>query len=112
MGTLVRNGVKIGGTTVYVDSELSLSSTNAIENQTVTNSINQITPLTLEYNNTSTYAVNDYCIYNNILYRCITDISTAEDFTPAHWTATNITDDLITVNNTIGDINTVLEGVL
>lgn len=112
MGTLIRDGVKIGGTTVYVDSELSLSSTNAIENQTVTNSINQITPLTLEYNNTSTYAVNDYCIYNNTLYRCITDISTTEDFTPAHWISISITSDLTEINNTIGDINTVLEEVL
>lgn len=49
-----------------------------------------------EYDNTATYAVGDYCIYNNTLYRCTTAISTAEDFTPAHWTETSIDAELDT----------------
>ena len=111
MGVIIRDGIWYGGATP-IDTELSLSSPNPVENQIITNSINQITPLSLAYNNTSTYAVNDYCIYNNTLYRCITDISTAEDFTPAHWISISITSDLTEINNTIGDINTVLEEVL
>lgn len=99
MGTLIRNGVKIGGTTVYVDDTLSVSSTNAIQNNTITTKINQIAPLSLEYDDTATYNVNDYCVNNNILYRCTTAITTAESFNPAHWTATNITADLITLMN-------------
>lgn len=112
MGTLIRDGVKIGGTTVYVDSELSTLSTNAIQNNTVTNAINNITPLSLTYNNTSTYNVDDYCIYSNTLYRCTTAITTAENFDNTKWELTTITTDLTTILNTIGDINTVLEGVL
>ena len=112
MGYLVHNGVTIGGTTVYVDDELSLSSTNPVQNKIITQIINQIIPLASEYDNTATYNVNDYCIYNNNLYRCIVDITVAEEFTPAHWELTNIVTDLTTINNTIGDINTVLEGVL
>lgn len=46
------------------------------------------------YDNTATYAVGDICIYNNTLYECNTVISTAEDFTPAHWTAIAILDKL------------------
>lgn len=47
-----------------------------------------------EYDNTATYAVGDYCIYNNTLYRCTTAISTAEDFNPAHWTITSVTSEI------------------
>lgn len=43
------------------------------------------------YNSSSTYAVGDYCIYNNSLYRCTTAITTAEAFTVGHWTAVNVT---------------------
>jgi hypothetical protein len=125
MGAIIRDGIWYGGATV-IDNELSTTSENPVQNKIITtninqintninninNSINQITPSTLEYNNTSTYAVNDYCIYNNTLYRCITDISTAEDFTPAHWISISVTSDLTEINNTIGDINTVLEEVL
>lgn len=42
------------------------------------------------YDSTSTYAVGDLCIYNNTLYECNTAISTAENFTPAHWTQTSL----------------------
>ena len=54
-----------------------------------------------EYDNTATYAVGDYRIYNNTLYRCTTAISTAEDFTPAHWTETSIDAELAAANSAI-----------
>ena len=38
-----------------------------------------------EYSSSSTYAVGDYCINNNYLYRCTTAISTAEAWTSGHW---------------------------
>ena len=46
--------------------------------------------ITSEYSSSSTYAVGDYCIHDNVLYRCTTEISTAEAWTSAHWTATNV----------------------
>ena len=46
------------------------------------------------YDPTKTYAVGDYCIYNNTLYRCNTAITTAEAWTAAHWTATSIASEL------------------
>ena len=35
-----------------------------------------------------------YTYYNNNLYRCITPIATSETFTPAHWTAVKLGDDV------------------
>lgn len=46
------------------------------------------------YNPTSTYAVGDYCIYNDTLYKCNTAIVTGEAFTPAKWDVTNIAEEL------------------
>lgn len=46
------------------------------------------------YDNTATYAVGDYCIYGNTLYKCNTAITTAEEWNAAHWTATNVADEL------------------
>lgn len=47
-----------------------------------------------EYDNTSTYAVGDYCVYEGTLYVCNTAISTAEEWNATHWTATNVTDEI------------------
>lgn len=47
-----------------------------------------------EYDSTATYEIGDFCIYNNKLYRCITAISTAEAFTPAHWEETSVENEL------------------
>ena len=49
-----------------------------------------------EYDNTSTYAVGDFCVYEGTLYVCNTDISTAEEWNASHWTATNVTDEIPT----------------
>ena len=45
------------------------------------------------YDSTKTYAVDNYCIYNGQLYRCVTAITTAEAWTSAHWIETNILDE-------------------
>ena len=47
------------------------------------------------YNPLSSYAVGDYCIKDNALYKCNTPIgSGGEAWTAAHWTAVRITDEL------------------
>ena len=59
------------------------------------------------YSSVSTYAVGDYCIYNNILYRCKTAITTAESFNSSKWEATSILNEInnffpqISVQNTL-----------
>lgn len=43
-----------------------------------------------KYSTSATYAVGDYALYNNVLYRCNTAITTAESWTAAHWTAVKV----------------------
>lgn len=38
------------------------------------------------YDNTATYAVGDYVYYNNLIYKCNTAVTTAEDFDSQKWT--------------------------
>lgn len=47
-----------------------------------------------DYNSSSTYSLDAYAIYEGTLYKCISAISTPEDFTPAHWTAVLIMDEV------------------
>lgn len=42
------------------------------------------------YNPTSTYAIGDLVMHDGQLYKANTDITVAEAWTPAHWTATNV----------------------
>ena len=49
------------------------------------------------YDDTATYAVGDLCIYENVLYRCVTAVTAAEAFDSAKWTATTVEDELDTV---------------
>lgn len=48
-----------------------------------------------EYDSTSAYAVGDFCIKDGLFYKCNTAIATGgEAWNSAHWTATNVADNL------------------
>ncbi len=47
-----------------------------------------------EYDDTATYAVGDYVIYNGLLYKCDTAVATAETFDPTKWTHVVVTDEM------------------
>lgn len=47
-----------------------------------------------DYDSASTYAADAYVIYSGTLYKCISAISTPEEFTPAHWQAVLIMDEV------------------
>ena len=47
------------------------------------------------YDSTATYAVNDHVIYNYLLYRCKTAITTAEAWTAAHWEQVQVSDGMV-----------------
>ena len=53
------------------------------------------------YDNSSTYKVGDYCIYNNTLYKCIEDIHLSEEWTEYHWKRVSITEEIHNSNNNI-----------
>ena len=42
------------------------------------------------YSATATYSIGDYVIYNDALYKCNTDITTAESWDSTHWTAVTL----------------------
>lgn len=42
------------------------------------------------YDNTQTYDVGDLVLYDELLYKCTTQISTAESWNSAHWTLINL----------------------
>lgn len=46
-------------------------------------------PVAAAYDETATYNVGDFCVYNSKLYRCIFKIATAEIFDATHWTQTS-----------------------
>jgi len=48
------------------------------------------------YSNSNTYKVGDLVTYNEILYKCITAISTAEDFDSTKWSQTSLIDEINT----------------
>ena len=60
------------------------------------------------YNASSTYAVGDYVLYNNVLYRCTTAITTAEAWTAAHWTAVNVGGELTHYKQDINELESQL----
>lgn len=43
-----------------------------------------------DYDSTATYSIGDYAVYEGVLYRCITAVSTAEDFDDDKWTAVSV----------------------
>ena len=83
---------------VYPDAQLAMDSAShgtkkispTLLLQGLTDAVDGLTDsLSDEYNSAATYAVGDYCIYNNRLYKCTTAISTAEAWNPSHWTPTS-----------------------
>lgn len=55
------------------------------------------------YDSSKTYAVGDYCIYENTLYKCIVEMTTAEVFDSSKWKKTS-------VDKEIDNIETAIEG--
>lgn len=47
-----------------------------------------------DYDAATTYAQGNYTIYAGTLYKCISAISAPEDFTPAHWQAVLVMDEV------------------
>lgn len=57
-----------------------------------------------EYKNTKTYEVGDLCIHNNILYKCITAVETAEEFNAEKWEVTSLCKEEIANKTAIAEL--------
>lgn len=94
---------RIAGASV-VESSAESGNNNAISSGAVYTIKEQINANTADkYDSTATYAVDDYCIYNDVLYKCTTAITTAESFDSTKWSATDIGTELSTVNSDLSD---------
>lgn len=57
------------------------------------------------YSASAVYPVGAYVYYNGDLYRCTTAITTAESWTPAHWTAAVLGDDVSSLKSALSHID-------
>lgn len=57
-----------------------------------------------KYDSSKTYAVGDYCIYNDTLYKCKTAVTSAEEFDSSKWEATNCGKELVALNSNLKNI--------
>lgn len=73
-------------------------------NETNMNKLVQEDMITDAYSSSSTYAVGDYCIYGNTLYKCTTAISTVEAWNSAHWSAVTVADEIKTSKQNLNNI--------
>lgn len=58
------------------------------------NAAASVASLAHPYDATATYNIGDYVIYEGMLYRCTTAITTAEAWNAAHWTQATLADDV------------------
>lgn len=77
--------------TTAIDKELKEISSSA-ENKDV---------ISDKYDSSKTYAVGDYCIYNDTLYKCKTAVTSAEEFDSSKWEATNCGKELVALNSNL-----------
>lgn len=102
-GTPVSSGFTInyGGGAVVFEPSLTVADVVTADFSYVTDVSNRLdtqeNTLNTHLNNTAdafdeakTYAVGDYCIYNNALYRCIVAVETAGEWNPDNWVATSV----------------------
>lgn len=59
-----------------------------------------------QYDNSSTYNVGEYCIYENLLYVCTTEIETPEDFNSNHWEEQSVLEKTDNIKNNLNTIQT------
>ena len=67
-------------------------------------------PIGDEFNSSLTYVVGDFCIYNNVLYKCTTAIDTAGEWNDSKWEATTVANEIATQNSNLTPVKNNLSG--
>ena len=60
-----------------------------------------------EYSTTGRYAIDDYCLHEGALYRCVTTITADEAWTAAHWIEVQVGDEFYSLKKNLADIDKV-----
>lgn len=114
-GAYIKDGIVYGGNTSHVRKEMTVAAWEALPDTKYTDGIdyyltdwnggNIVGCLGDAYSSESTYAVDDYCIYNNVLYKCVTAITTAESFDISKWSVTTVGAELASAQSSIASLN-------
>lgn len=89
-GTFVFDGNQSISGNIQVGGVVSQDGTPTTANHLITKGILE-RYIADPYSNQATYIVGNYCVYNNILYICNTDINAPETFNPSKWTQIKLT---------------------
>ena len=84
---------------ILLASELNEMDTQIASNEEALSNTLSSDSIADDYSNTKTYSIGDYCFHDGTLYRCITDISVAENWTAAHWQEAVLSDDVTDLKN-------------
>ena len=76
------------------DDSTTKAATAYVTNVAYRRASNAITDLAATYSNSKTYSKGDYCTAYEKLYRANVDISTAEEWTSAHWDEVALADEI------------------
>lgn len=99
-GTWLTRKLTFNALGLFLNKTLDYASDLHTTDKTIIGAINEVLQLGGNsniadvYDNMATYNEGDYCIYNNILYKCLVDITVAEEWNSSHWVATLVTDEL------------------
>lgn len=92
---------------VKVDDSLSLSSTNPVQNKIVTEELNNKADKEIisdAWNASTTYAVGQYCIYNNSLWKCLVQHNGQTPTEGTYWTKVSVGKEIASVNSSLNNI--------
>lgn len=156
--TISATGGGGGGTSVTVDSELSTTSENPVQNKVITQALNgkgtyskptggipktdlasevqtslgkadtalqehqdisgkankaDVTALSNTISDawdaSTTYAVGQYCIYNNLLWKCLVQHSGQTPTEGTYWTKVTVANEITSVNNSLGGFTPIID---
>lgn len=68
----------------------TLTFENQITGTSVSYEIGDATIGTDEFSSSVAYEIDDYCVYNNTLYKCINPVTAGSDFNSSDWVATSV----------------------
>lgn len=85
---------------------ITASKMNNIEEglDTVTNTVSELSEnIAAAYDDTTSYAIGDYCAKDGKIYKCNTAITTGETWTEAHWTEIRVMDEVVNIADDLDD---------
>ena len=63
--------------------------------------VDSVADICEEFSKLSTYDVGDYCIYENVLYKCVDPVTVEGDWDSTKWIATSVTKEIASVNSNL-----------